>query len=63
MEWKQTTDLYIKPTDTHEYLELSSCHVHHSKKSICSENRFFRNRCNHVIDVEVTMKKWLDNKL
>ena len=27
------TDLYIKPTDTHQYLHASSCHVHHSKKS------------------------------
>ena len=45
---KLLTDLYIKPTDTHEYLELSSFHVYHSKKSICSENRFFRNRCNQL---------------
>ena len=28
------TDLYIKPTDTHQYLNASSCHVYHSKKSI-----------------------------
>ena len=49
---KLLTDLYIKPTDTHQYLELSSCHLYHSKKSIpysqalhfnriCLENRFF----------------------
>ena len=31
---KLLTDLYIKPTDTHQYLEFSSCHVYHSKKSI-----------------------------
>ena len=54
---KLLTDLYIKPTDTHQYLEFSSCHVYHSKKSIpynqalhfnriCSENRFFDNRSN-----------------
>ena len=24
---KLLTDLYIKPTDTHQYLEFSSCHV------------------------------------
>ena len=53
------TDLYIKPTDTHQYLEFSSCHVYHSKKSIpcsqalrfnriCSENMFFDNRCNQL---------------
>ena len=56
---KLLTDLYIKPTDTHQYLELSSCLVYHSKKSIpcsqalrlnriCSENRFFDNRCNQL---------------
>ena len=28
------TDLYIKPTDTHQYLHASSCHVFHCKKSI-----------------------------
>ena len=28
------TDLYIKPTDTHQYLNASSCHVFHSKKSV-----------------------------
>ena len=33
-ENKLLTDLYIKPTDTHQYLEFSSCHVYHSKKSI-----------------------------
>ena len=56
---KLLTDLYIKPTDTHQYLEFSSCHVYHSKKSIpysqalrfnriCSENMFFDNRCNQL---------------
>ena len=53
------TDLYIKPTDTHQYLHASSCHVFHSKKSIpysqalrlnriCSENSFFNKRCNDL---------------
>ena len=56
---KLLTDLYIKPTDTHQYLEFSSCHVYHSKKSIpysqalrfnriCSENRFFGNIFNQL---------------
>ena len=27
-------DLCIKPTDTHEYLHASSCHVYHSENSI-----------------------------
>ena len=56
---KLLTDLCIKPTDTHQYLEYSSCHVYHSKKSIpysqahrfnriCSENRFFDYRYNQL---------------
>ena len=56
---KLLIDLYIKPTDIHQYLQFSSCHVYHSKKSfpyrqalrfnrICSENRFFDNRCNQL---------------
>ena len=57
-------DVYIKPTDTHQYLRASSCHVFHSKKSIpfsqalrfnriCSENVFFDKRCN---ELEVWLK-------
>ena len=56
---KLITDLYIKPTDTHQYLEASSCHVYHCKSSIpysqalrlnriCSESKFFDNRCNQL---------------
>ena len=56
---KLLTDLYIKPTDTHQYLEFPFCHKCHSKKSIpysqalrfnriCSENMFFDNRCNQL---------------
>ena len=28
------TDLHIKPTDTHQFLGLKSCHPYHCKKSI-----------------------------
>ena len=53
------TDLYVKPTCTHQYLHASSCHVSHCKKSIpfsqalrlnriCSENAFFDKRCNEL---------------
>ena len=56
-----TTDLYVKPTDTHQYLHASSCHVYHSKKSIpysqalrlnriCSNNSLFDKRCNQLED-------------
>ena len=73
---KLLADFYIKPTDIHQHLELSSCHIYHSKKSIpysqalrfnriCSENRFFDNRCNQLecwFNIEVTRKNLLDNK-
>ena len=53
------TDLYVKPTDTHQYLHASSCHVYHSKKSIpysqtlrlnrvCSTNQLFDKRYNEL---------------
>ena len=59
-------DLYIKPTDTHQYLHSSFCHVFHSKKSIpysqalmlnriYSENSFFDKLCN---DLEI----WLNGR-
>ena len=31
---KIITDLYVKPTETHQYLDSSSCHPYHCKKSI-----------------------------
>ena len=49
---KISTDLYTKPTDTHQYLNWTSCHPRHTKTSIpyslalrlrriCSTNDFF----------------------
>ena len=29
---KIITDLYVKPTDTHQYLDCSSCHPYQCKK-------------------------------
>ena len=29
---KIITDMYVKPTDTHQYLDSSSCHPYHCKK-------------------------------
>ena len=57
------TNLYIKPTDSHQYLHSSSCHSDHCKKSIpynqalrfnriCSKNIFFDIPCNYL-------EKWL----
>ena len=56
---KLVTDLYVKPTDTHQYLDASSCHAFHSKKAIpysqalrlnriCSEKSFFDHRCDQL---------------
>ena len=53
------TDLYAKPTDTHQYLHSSSCHPYHCKKGIpysqtlrlnriCSDSRSFDRRCNDL---------------
>ena len=53
------TDLYVKPTDSHQYLLSSSCHPFYCKKSIpysqaltlnriCSNNEFFDKRCNDL---------------
>ena len=58
---KISTDLYVKPTDTHQYLHASSCHAFHTKRSIpysqalrlnriCSNNNAFDNRCNQLED-------------
>ena len=59
------TDLYVKTTNTHQYLHACSCHVSQCKRSIpfnqalrlnriCSENAFFYKRCN---ELEVCLKK------
>ena len=58
---KLITDLYVKPTDTHQYLDPSSCHPAHCINSIpysqalrlnriCSETSFFDKRCNELED-------------
>ena len=54
-----TTDLYVKPTDSHQYLPSSSCHPYHCKKGIpysqalrlnriCSDLFSFDRRCNDL---------------
>ena len=53
------TDLYVKPKDSHQYLQSSLCHPFHCKKSIpysqilrlnriCSEANSFDKRCNDL---------------
>ena len=61
---KLETDVYVKPTDSHQYLHYSSCHPSGCKKSIpyaqamrlrriCSKTCFFVKRvldlCNYLI--------------
>ena len=56
---KIKTDLYVKPTDTRQYLHSSSCHPYHCKKGIpysqtlclnmiCSDSTSFDRRCNDL---------------
>ena len=53
------TDLYVNPTDSHQYLQFSLCHPFHSKKGIpysqtlklnciCSESNSFDKRYNDL---------------
>ena len=53
------TDLYVKPTDSHQYFLSSSCHPFYYKKGIpysqalrlnriCSNNEFSDKRCNYL---------------
>ena len=59
VEGKLMTDLFVKPTDTHQFLDPSSSHPYHCKKGIpysqalrlnriCSDNESFDKRCNHL---------------
>ena len=56
---KINTDLYVKPTDSHQYLHSSSCHPYHCKKGIpyiqalrlnriCSDPSSFDKTCNDL---------------
>ena len=54
-----STDLFVKPTDTHQLLGPASCHPYHCKKGIhysqtlrlnriCSDNNNFDKGCNEL---------------
>ena len=56
-----STDLYTKPTDTHQYLHMISCHPNHVKQAIafsqatrilriCSDPATAQSRCNELIE-------------
>ena len=53
------TEIYLRPTDTHQYLHVRSCEFFHSKKSVpfsqalrlnrvCSETSFSNKQCNDL---------------
>ena len=53
------TDLFVKPTETHQFLDPSSSHLYHCKKGIlysqalrlngiCSDNKSFDKRCSDL---------------
>ena len=63
IDGKFKTDLFVKPSDTHQFLDRTSSHPYHFKKGrpynqslrlnmICSDNENFDKRCNNF-------KKWL----
>ena len=71
------TDLYVKPTDSHQYHLSSSCHPFYCKKGIpdsqalrlnriCSNNEFFDKRCNVLekclLERGYSEKKWCVKK-
>ena len=57
--WSYATDLVVRPTDTHQFLDPTSCHSYHCKKDIlysqtfrlnriCYDNSNFDKRCNEL---------------
>ena len=49
------TDLHVKPRDTHQYLQMDSCHPHHCKISIpYSQALYLRLTCLK----ESQLQKW-----
>ena len=64
-ECKFTTDLYVKPTDTHQYLDYTSSHPKHNKKSVVySQTLRFGRICSFETDFakrKNEMKSWFLN--
>ena len=64
-EYKLTTDLYVKSTDTHQYLDYTFSHPEHNKKSIVhSQTLRFGRICSFETDFvkrKNEMKSWFLN--
>ena len=58
--------LYCKPVDCHQYLHYSSCHPHHTKRSICySEALRIKRICSDLNDYNnnvTKLKQWLSKR-
>ena len=71
LEGELMTDLFVKPTDTHQFLYPSSSHPYHCKKGIpysqalrlnriCSDIESFNKRCN---DLGCVMERGYNEKM
>ena len=58
------TDLYVKSTDSHQYLHSSLCHLYHCKKSIPYSQALCLNRiCSNFFDIHCNnLEKWPSEK-
>ena len=57
------TDLFVKSTDTHQYLHASSCHVYHFKRAIpYSQTLRFVQMGYFLISVVMNWKEWLGKR-
>ena len=71
IDGERKTDLFVKPTDKHQFLNPSSCHPYHCKKGtfysqasrlnkICSDNEDFERRC--IVFGEMAYGKRIEQK-
>ena len=57
-EGRLITDLYVKQTDSHQYLDPSSCHSYHCTKSIPYSQALSINRiCSENVSVDLLCKR------
>ena len=58
---KIKTDLYCKPTDTHQYLDFRSCHPSHTKRNI--PFNLARRICTIVSEIDLKQKRLHELKI